>query len=78
MDYYARFSRNPIQFLALTGSTLEEIQALLPIFRACFLERMETYMLKGEKREHRRYVEYRNSPLVSMEDKLVFIFCILV
>lgn len=73
MDHYARFSRNTIQFLALTGYTLEEFHALLPIFRACFLERMETYTLKGEKRAHRRYVEYRNSPLVSMEDKLVFI-----
>ena len=73
MDYYARFSRNENQFLALTGSTLEEFQALLPAFRTCFWERMEAYTLKGEKREQRRYVEYKNSPLLSMEDKLAFI-----
>jgi len=73
MDYYARFSRNANQFLALTGYTLEEFHALLPVFRACFLERMDAYTLKGEKREHRHYVEYQNSPLPTMEDKLAFI-----
>lgn len=73
MDYYARFSRNANQFLALTGYTLEEFHALVPAFRTCFLERMEAYTLKGEKRESRRYVEYQNSPLLTVEDKLVFI-----
>ena len=73
MTHYARFSRKEIQFLALTGYTLEEFQALLPTFRACFLERMELYTLKKKKRGKRCYVEYCNSPLPTMEDKLVFI-----
>ena len=73
MSHYARFSRKEIQFLALTGYTLEEFQALLPAFRACFLERMELYTLKKKKRGKRCYVEYCNSPLPTMEDKLVFI-----
>ncbi len=73
MSHYARFSRNEIQFLALTGYTLKEFQALLPVFRACFLERMELYTLKKKKRGKRCYVEYCNSPLPMMEDKLVFI-----
>jgi len=73
MTHYARFSRKEIQFLALTGYTLKEFQALLPAFRVCFLERMEFYTLKKKKRGQRCYVEYCNSPLPTMEDKLVFI-----
>jgi len=73
MSHYARFSRKEKQFLALTGYTLEEFQALLPAFRACFLARMERYTLKKKKRGKRCYVEYCNSPLPRMEDKLVFI-----
>ena len=73
MNYYARFSRNGKQFLALTGYTLEEFQALLPAFRTCFLKRMERYTLKKKKRGKRRYADYCNSPLPTMEDKLVFI-----
>ena len=73
MSHYARFSKNGKQFLALTGYTVEEFQALLPSFRACFLKRMEHYTLKGNKRGKRCYSDYCNSPLPTMEDKLVFI-----
>lgn len=73
MSYYARFSKNGKRFLALTGYTVEEFQALLPSFRACFLKRMEHYTLKGNKRGKRCYSDYCNSPLPTMEDKLVFI-----
>lgn len=73
MSHYARLSRKKKQFLALTGYNLEEFQALLPAFRSCFLKRMEHYTLKGKQRGKRCYVEYCNSPLPRMEDKLVFI-----
>src|SRR3990172_3974181 len=73
MSHYARFSRRGKPFLALTGYTLEEFQALLPAFRSCYLKRMEYYTLKGKQRGKRCYVEYCNSPLPTMEDKLVFI-----
>jgi hypothetical protein len=73
MNYYARFSRQKKQFLALTGYTLEEFNALLPAFRTCFLRRMKAYTLKERKREKRSYVEYQNSPLATIADKLVFI-----
>jgi len=57
----------------LTGYTPEEFQGLLPAFRTSFQEHMEICTLKGKKRCKRRYVEYRNSPLRKIEDKLVFI-----
>jgi hypothetical protein len=45
----------------------------LPAFRASFLKHIEVYTLEGKKRCKRHYVEYRNSPLRMIEDKLLFI-----
>jgi len=46
---------------------------LLPAFCASFLKYIEEYTLEGNKRCKRHYVEYRNSPLRKIEDKLLFI-----
>jgi hypothetical protein len=73
MSYYARLSEKEKQFHALTGYNLDEFQALLPAFQASFLKRMETYTLEGKQRRERGYVDYRNSPLATIEDKLLFI-----
>jgi hypothetical protein len=73
MCNYAKLSEKRKQFHALTGYTLEEFHALLPAFQASFLKHMETYTLEGKKRQKRRYVDYCNSPLPTIEDKLVFI-----
>jgi hypothetical protein len=73
MDNYARLSRKRKQFLALTGYTLVEFQALLPAFQTGFLKHMEVCTLEGKKRCKRRYVDYCNSPLRMIEDKLMFI-----
>lgn len=73
MDDYARISRKRKRSLALTGCTVEEFQALLPAFQMCFQKRMEPYTLKGKPRGKRKYVDYCNCPLQTIEDKLVFI-----
>jgi len=73
MSNYARLSRKRKRFHALTGSTLEEFHALLPAFRTSFLKHMELYTLEGKERRKRRYVDYCNSPLPMIEDKLMFI-----
>lgn len=73
MTNYAKLSQKPKCFHALTGSTLEEFQALLPVFRTRFLEYMCAYTLEGKPRQKRTFVSYRNSPLPTMEDKLLFI-----
>ena len=73
MTNYARLSQKAKQFHALTGYTFEEFEALVPTFRNAFLIHMQTYTLEGKKRQKRSYVVYRNCPLPTIEDKLLFI-----
>ena len=73
MTNYARLSQQPQHFHALTGYTLEEFQGLLPTFRSAFLRHMQVYTLDEKKRQKRSFVAYCNSPLLTMEDKLLFI-----
>lgn len=73
MTNYTQLSAKPKQFHALTGYTLEEFRALLPAFAISFLAYVQDYTLEGKKRQKRRYVTYQNSPLPTMEDKLLFI-----
>lgn len=73
MTNYARLSEKSKQFHALTGYTLEEFDALLPAFRNAFLIHMQTYTMEGKKRQNRSYVDDCNSPLSTIEDKLLFI-----
>ncbi len=51
----------------------DEFASVLPAFEAAFLERMRDYTLDGLPRRNRRYVPYKNSPLLTIEDKLLFI-----
>jgi len=73
MTNYARLSEHPQHFHALIGYTLEEFHALLPAFKSVFLLRMQACTLDGKERQKRSYVTYCNSPLPTMEDKLLFI-----
>ncbi len=73
MISYKKLSRNPRKFLAMTGYTGEEFEALLPYFRVEFENHVAVYRLDGKKRTKRRYSEYKNSPLPTIEDKLLFI-----
>ena len=70
---YRELSNNPVKFLALTGYTVDEFQALLPHFRSQFEVYSQTKTLDGKPRLKRRYTDYRNSPLPTIEDKLLFI-----
>ncbi len=51
----------------------DEFTSLLPAFEAAFLERMRASTIDGLPRLNRRYVPYKNSPLPTIEDKLLFI-----
>lgn len=73
MISYKKLSSTPRKFLAMTGYTVEEFEALLPYFRVEFENYVAAYRLDGKKRTKRRYSEYKNSPLPSLEDKLLFI-----
>ena len=61
------------KFLALTGYTVQEFEALLPHFQVEFENHVAVYRLDGKKRTKRRYSEYKNSPLPTVADKLLFI-----
>ena len=73
MTTYQQYADKPALFLSLTGYNREEFDALLPYFSECFYDRMETYRVDGRLRGNRKYVDYHNSPLFTIEDKLFFI-----
>lgn len=73
MGKYEETVKRPRQFLAMTGYTVEEFEHLAPTFGECFYDHMETYRLDGKLRGKRPYVDYKNSPLPTVEDKLFFI-----
>jgi hypothetical protein len=73
MIRYQKLSKHRRKFLAMTGYTVEEFEALLPHFRVEFEKHVAVYRLDGKKRVKRSYTEYKNSSLPSLEDKLLFI-----
>ncbi len=73
MIKYQAYKEKATEFLALTGYTHEEFEALLPPFRRRYYEWMSRHRLDGNPRGKRKYSDYKNSPLATMEDKLLFI-----
>lgn len=73
MALYQKYAEKPRGFLALTGYTREEFDHLLPYFTQHFYERMRTHCLDGKPRGKRKYSNYQNCPLPTIEDKLFFI-----
>lgn len=73
MIKYKEYAEKATEFLALTGYTHQEFEALLPRFRRCFHEWMSNHRLDGNPRGKRKYSDYTNSPLATIEDKLLFI-----
>ena len=70
MSQYQEYANKPTEFLALTGYTHEEFEALLPHFDKCYTEWMSSHRLDGKPRGKRKYSAYKNSPLPAMADKL--------
>jgi hypothetical protein len=73
MISYNELSEHPRKFLAMTGYTVEEFQALLPHFRVQFEKYVEPHTLDGKPRTQRQYSTYETSPLPTIEGKLLFI-----
>jgi hypothetical protein len=73
MSKYQEYAEKPTEFLALTGYTLQEFEALLLPFGNCYYEWMKRHGLDGKPRGQRAYSNYKNSPLPTMADKLFFI-----
>jgi hypothetical protein len=63
----------PTEFLDMTSLTLDEFQQLVPPFETAFHARMATWRMDGKPRTARRFTVYRNCPLPTPEDRLLFI-----
>jgi Helix-turn-helix of DDE superfamily endonuclease len=59
--------------LDLTSLTVDEFAALVPPFEAAFLGYMAEWTLHGRRRQARRYTTYKNCPLPTPEDRLLFV-----
>ena len=73
MMRYQDIAHNRARVRALTTLEPNEFADLVPVFEQCFLERMREYTIDGLPRLNRRYTPYKNSPLPTIEDKLLFI-----
>src|SRR2546428_4357901 len=63
----------PTEFLDFTSVTLEEFQQLVPPFEVAFQARMAAWRMDGKPRTARRFTVYKNCPLPTPEDRLLFI-----
>ncbi len=70
---YRDIPTHTTEVLDLTSLTVDEFAALVPPFEAAFLDYMTAWTLHGRRRQARRYTTYRNCPLPTPEDRLLFI-----
>ena len=63
----------PLEVLDLTRLPLEEFRRLVPPFEATFQAHMAQWRFDGQRRTARRYTTYKNCPLPTPEDRLLFI-----
>jgi hypothetical protein len=70
---FADLQTRPTELLDLTSLTIAEFQQLVPPFEAAFQAHMAAWRLDGQPRTARRYTTYRNCPLPTPEDRLLFI-----
>jgi Helix-turn-helix of DDE superfamily endonuclease len=63
----------PLEVLDLTSLTLDEFRQLVPPFEAAFQAHMADWRFDGRPRMGRRYTTYKNCPLPTPEDRLLFI-----
>lgn len=59
--------------LALTSLTAEEFALLLPSFERAFQGHMQQWCLDGTPRTGRSYTTYKNCPLPSAQERLLFL-----
>ena len=70
---YANIAHKEKDFLAMTGYTQQEFLALLPQFQQSYDEYLRASTIEGYERIGQLPKPYRNSPLPTIEDKLLFI-----
>jgi hypothetical protein len=70
---FTELQSRPLEFLDFTSVTLDEFQQLVPPFEAAFHARMAAWRMDGKPRTARRFTVYKNCPLPTPEDRLLFI-----
>jgi Helix-turn-helix of DDE superfamily endonuclease len=70
---FADLRTRPTKVLDLTSLTVNEFQQLVPPFEATFQAHMAHWRLDGKPRTARRYTTYKNCPLPTPEDRLLFL-----
>jgi Helix-turn-helix of DDE superfamily endonuclease len=70
---FTELQSRPMEFLDLTSLTLDEFQHLVPPFEAAFHAHMAAWRLDGKPRTARQFAVYKNCPLPTPEDRLLFI-----
>src|ERR1700757_3145765 len=70
---FTELQSRPMAFLDLTSLTLDEFQYLVPPFEAAFHAHMAAWRLDGKPRTARQFAVYKNCPLPTPEDRLLFI-----
>jgi hypothetical protein len=62
-----------MEFLDFTSLTVNEFQQLVPPFEAAFHAHLAAWRLDGKPRTARQFTVYKNCPLPTPEDRLLFI-----
>ena len=70
---FADMQSRPLEFLDFTSLTLDEFQQLVSPFETAFHARMAAWRMDGKPRTARRFTVYKNCPLLTPEDRLLFI-----
>jgi len=70
---YTKLARKPMDVLDMTSLTPDEFGILVPPFELAFQTHMADWRLDGKPRTSRRFTTYKNCPLPTPEDRLLFI-----
>jgi len=70
---FTELQARPLEFLDVTSLTLDEFQQLVPPFEVAFHAHMAVWRLDGKPRTARQFSVYKNCPLLTPEDRLLFI-----
>jgi Helix-turn-helix of DDE superfamily endonuclease len=70
---FPELQSRPMEFLDFTSLTLDEFQQLVPPFETAFHARMAAWRMDGKPRTARRFAVYKTCPLLTPEDRLLFI-----
>src|SRR5689334_18220496 len=69
---FTALQSRPMEFLDFTSVTLDEFQQLVPPFETAFQCHMAVWRMDGKRRTARRFTVYKNCPLPTPEDRLLF------